>query len=83
MILGWLAAGILAVPMSAQALLVTVDGTAYDVTTKQGTFEDLDAVLINQVWWGNQSLAIKFAQELKTALGRVNTSEAPRRSARS
>lgn len=60
-ILGWLAAGILAVPMSAQALLVTVDGQQWEITTLVTTFDASAGTLTAQPWWDDEVAAAAFA----------------------
>jgi len=74
MILGWLAAGIMAVPMSAQALLVTVEGQAYEVETISGTYLGLATTLNAQPWWGKTTLAEQFASAVNDDLGLPNFS---------
>lgn len=69
MILGWLAAGIMAVPMSAQALLVTVKGKQWSITAVTTSFTTDAALLDAQPWWNDEALAIDFAQ----AWGKADT----------
>jgi hypothetical protein len=54
---------------TASAVVVTYMGTDYEVTTKTGTFLDLNSSsitdgtrLVDQVWWGSDAEARKFAE---------------------
>lgn len=60
--------------MSAQAGLITVDGTDYDVTMNYGTFAQINAggTLESQIWFGDSSLAIDFAQAVGNMFGWPN-----------
>ena len=69
MILGWLAAGIMAVPMSAQALLVSVKGKQWSITAVTTSYTTDAALLDAQPWWNDEALAIDFAE----AWGKADT----------
>jgi hypothetical protein len=77
-ILGLLAVGLLAGPMAANALVITISGQGaadgmWDVTnTQANTFDNLLPTLDDQVWWGNGTLARAFTQELGLGLGLPN-----------
>jgi autotransporter-associated beta strand protein len=45
----------------AEAGVVTVNGTNYDLTTVTGTFFSKQSTLESQLWWGNTSLADSLA----------------------
>lgn len=53
----------------AGALVVTVDGTDYDITTLTGAFDDNASVLTSQPWYGNESLARQFTIAVGDQLG--------------
>ena len=53
----------------ASAVTVSFDGTDYEITTITGTFEDNQATLESQPWWGNATLAEGLAGELGLAAG--------------
>jgi hypothetical protein len=46
---------------TAQAVVVTVDSTQYNVTMVAGTYTSLSPTLQNQVWWGSSNTALAFA----------------------
>jgi hypothetical protein len=77
-ILGLLAVGLLAGPMAANALVITISGQGaadgmWDVkNTPANTFDNLLPTLDDQVWWGNGTLARAFAEELGLGLGLPN-----------
>lgn len=78
-ILGLLAVGLLAGPMAANALVVTISGQgsadgSWDVTTVSGTFADLAPTLDDQIWWGNVTVAGAFATRVGSGLGFPNDS---------
>ncbi len=62
-------------PGSAQALVVTVGGTQYDVTTFTGTFNDNISKFATPAnggvmpWWGSDSLAGNFSDAVGSSLG--------------
>ena len=70
-----IAVGLLATAfsMSANATLI-VDSSVgkYEVSTITGTFEDNSALLMSQVWWGNEALAAEFAGLVADAFGLPN-----------
>ena len=73
-ILGLLAAGLLAGPMAAQAVIVTISGTPssdgkWNITTVTGTFNDLETQLTGQEWWTDEGPDLGLSQTLSTALG--------------
>lgn len=51
---------------TAQAQLVTVDGTEYDILWEIGTFDEVNELhnLMGQAWWGNLGRAANFAGSL-------------------
>jgi hypothetical protein len=63
---------LLCVTLNGYAATVTVDGTTYEVTAAAGSFNDLSAELVNQVWWNNGALAESFTNELRSQLGGPN-----------
>ena len=74
-----IAVGLLATAfsMSANATLI-VDSSVgkYEVSTITGTFEDNSALLMSQVWWGNEALAAEFAGLVADAFGFPNAAGA-------
>jgi len=48
-------------PLAANAVLIEVGGTGYDVVTLEGTFADNEALLESQIWWDDQIRALEFA----------------------
>ena len=58
---------------SVFASLVEVDNTLYNLTVMEGTFIDLEEQLTEQVWWGDDNLAYKFAMALGNKFGFPNT----------
>ena len=70
-----IAVGLLATAfsMSANATLI-VDSSVgkYEVSTITGTFADNSALLMSQVWWGNEALAAEFAGLVADAFGLPN-----------
>ena len=63
----------LAVP-AANAATFTVNGQDFDITTVTGTFDSLNStgLLSNQIWFGDQLLAIDFATAVGFSLGTPN-----------
>lgn len=51
---------------SASAIMITVDNTDYDVQWAVGSFNEVNELhgLMDEVWFGDESLAIDFAFEL-------------------
>jgi hypothetical protein len=70
-------------PGSAQAYVVTVGGTQYDVTTFTGTYNANASKFATAAnggvmpWWGNLSLASQFANAVGNGLGTLNGQEGP------
>jgi hypothetical protein len=62
MILGWLAAGMLAVPLAAQSAVVTVDGQQWSIDTVNTSYETGTVLLESQPWWNKETTATKFAE---------------------
>lgn len=56
------------------AIPITVGTDTYDVTTYTTTDFTTDTVLMNQVWWENETLALAFASALGDQLGFPNFS---------
>jgi hypothetical protein len=60
---------------SAQAVVVTVDGVQYDVTTFTGTYNDNISKFATPAnggvmpWWGSDSLALTFSDAVGSSLG--------------
>lgn len=52
---------VLLLPMAANADLISTSVGNYDVLTVEGAFSDLVTDLMDQVWWGDLSLAEEFA----------------------
>lgn len=57
------------------AASVTVNGTDYNVTTISGTFADNQALLENQVWFGDAGLAEEFARAVHGIFDFVNEAD--------
>jgi hypothetical protein len=53
-ILGLLALGLLAGPVAAQSIRVTVNGERWDLSTVVGSFKDHQELLMSQPWWGKR-----------------------------
>jgi hypothetical protein len=76
-ILGLLAVWLLAGPMSAQAVVISISGQGtdvdglWDVTTVSGA--SLPSGYESQAWWGNSGVASIFASTLGDMLGYPNT----------
>jgi hypothetical protein len=70
-------------PGSAQALVVTVGGTQYDVTTFTGSYNDNSSKFAQppapgvMPWWGSSSNATAFASAVGTNLGTPNNPYGP------
>jgi hypothetical protein len=45
----------------AHAVSVTVGETAYEISSFTGIYNDYTTILQSQTWWGNQTLALDFA----------------------
>lgn len=71
-ILGLLAAGLLAGPMAANAVVVTVNGAQWDVSILSGSYNALSSTFNTQIWWGNSALAASFAETVGGDLGLPN-----------
>lgn len=56
----------------AQAVTVTIEDQQYEVSTVVGTFDDLEATLTAQVWWGDDNLAGDFFEAVGDSLGFPN-----------
>ena len=63
---------------AANADLIVISGAddsandgAWDVLLLDGTFDDLQTILMRQVWWGDDVLARLFADTLGSASGNV------------
>lgn len=61
MVLAFLGAACLPGYVKAQTDQVTVDGTTYDISLVEGTYDSLTAQLDSQPWWDNQTLATEAA----------------------
>jgi len=76
--LGLLAVGLLAGPMAANALVITISGQGsadgqWDVSTLEGaSLADHLATLEQQVWWGSKKRALAFTNEVLDGLGTPN-----------
>jgi hypothetical protein len=74
LVVGTATVGILASSASpAQALLVTVNGTDYNVSTVTQSYNQNPGLLQSQPWWGSQSLATQFATQVGLAFGSPNS----------
>ncbi len=60
-----------AAAMTASAATVTVDGTEWEVSTIEGSYNDNQALLESQIWFGNEALAIEFSKETGFEFGTV------------
>lgn len=56
----------------AEAVVVTVGDTNYDISTVDGTFNDLESQLTATPWFGNQTLAGDIADAVGDSFGTVN-----------
>jgi hypothetical protein len=61
----------------ANAVPVTVNGTAYEITTVTTTFAADSAELMSQPWWGNIPLTSEFAVQVGLSFGYPNSSVYP------
>ena len=57
---------------AAKAAAVDFDGETYEVTTIFGSFEDNEALLTEQIWWGDSVVAEIFALAVGDSLGLPN-----------
>ena len=80
-ILALLAVGLLAGPITGNALVITISGSAggaadgnWDISTISGSHNSLVNTLSNQVWWGDGALARLFTSTLADGLGYPNLS---------
>jgi hypothetical protein len=66
-------------PGSAQAYLVTVGGTQYDVTTFTGSYNNNDSKFNSTTmpWFGSSTLANQFAAEIGAGMGYLNGGNGP------
>jgi hypothetical protein len=68
---------------SAQAVVVTVDGVQYDVTTFTGSYNDNTSKFQTPAnggvmpWWGSSVLAVQFATQVGSGLGQPNNLGTP------
>ena len=68
---------LIAIPVQASAVLVSSSVGDYEVTTVEGTFENLSSTLMAQVWWWDGAfgaperadLAIEFSDLVGVSLG--------------
>lgn len=56
----------------ARAVSVTVNGNRYNVTTLTGSFTGNSSTLTSQVWFGDSTLASRFATQVGSSLGIIN-----------
>ena len=62
----------------AWAFTITLNNVNYELTTIQGSFEDNQALLTSQPWWGSGSDAVSAANQVGGSLGFPNNSSGPR-----
>ena len=53
---------------SAEAVTITLDGTKYDISMINGSFNDNQELLETQPWFGDQSLALEAASAVQFGL---------------
>lgn len=63
------AIGISTMATVSHAATFSVNGTDWDITTFPGSFENNEALLVSQVWYGNEALAQDFANAVGLSLG--------------
>jgi hypothetical protein len=68
-----LAATICMFPAPSHADEFTIEGTTYDITTVNDSFEAIEIQLESQPWWDNSSLAAAFESAVGAALGTPNS----------
>lgn len=56
----------------AQALIVTINGSDYDVLRQRINYNDNRTLMESQPWWGDENLAITFANTVGYGLGRIS-----------
>jgi hypothetical protein len=66
-------AGVVGSLSPAMALVVNLNGQDYTISTVQGTWTSLRTTLIQNVWWGNSSLAQTATNAVATEFGTPNT----------
>ena len=71
-------AGVFASVSPAEAIMFTVNGTNYDVTTVTTTYDANTSLLQSQPWWGNQTLAEQFASTVLQGLPGTVPNKGPR-----
>ena len=64
-----LALSLTLISTSAQAAVFNVNGTDYDMTTIDGSYNELFSQLSNQVWFNDENLAQDFAATVQLSLG--------------
>jgi hypothetical protein len=65
LVVGSAAAGVLASMSPAKAVVLTIGGTAYDVTTITGTYNANKAAIEGTPWWGDGNKAKVFTEEAR------------------
>ncbi|MBD2140669.1 hypothetical protein H6F39_04565 [Anabaena sp. FACHB-1250] len=63
LVVGSAAAGVLALMSPAKAVVLTVNGTPYDVTTIQGTYLDNQDRIKSTPWWDDQNAAYQVVTD--------------------
>ncbi|MBE9218958.1 hypothetical protein [Dolichospermum flos-aquae] len=64
LVVGSAAAGVLASMSPAKAVVLTVAGTSYNVTTINGTYNDNNKKIESTPWWGDMSIAQSLSSSL-------------------
>ena len=70
---GTLALGLACLSVPANAVVVTVNSVQYDITTVTDTPTNLFTQLQTQPWWGNESTAGLFANQVGSQFGYPHT----------
>ncbi len=67
-----LAIGVSVMATASHAATFTVNGDDFDVTTITGPFDANQGFLESQIWWGDSTLAMAFADVVGLAFGTPN-----------
>jgi hypothetical protein len=67
--LGTLTASVMFAAKPAEAAIFNVGGTNYDITTVQGTYNDISSQINATPWWGSRTKAVEFASAVYHGLG--------------
>ena len=64
---GLATAALIGIASPANALTITVDSQDWEISTIEGSFDELQSTLVDQVWWGNKDYATAFARAVQAS----------------